>query len=77
MMYTVERRHCCVGGGRQTLFRLTYEVSYIDDLQLWRCFLVRAEEVGASVAERDVLNISGLAPALQMGGLAIAPGLAA
>ncbi len=77
MIYTVERRHCCVGGGRQTLFRLTYEVSYIDDLQLWRCFLVRAEEIGASAAERDVLSMSDLAPGLQIGAVAIAPGLAA
>lgn len=59
------------------MFRLSYEVSYIDDLQLWRCFLVHTEEVGSSVAERDVLNLSGLAPALQKGAVAIAPGLAA
>ncbi len=59
------------------MFRLTYEVSYIDDLQLWRCFLVHAEEIGAPLAERDVLNLPVLMPTLSEGAVTSASGRAA
>jgi len=45
--YTVERLHECVAEIRQAMFRLTYEVSYIPELNVWRHVLVRKEELYA------------------------------
>ena len=45
MTYTVERVHSCVAETRQAVFRLTYEVTYIPELNVWRHFLIKEEEL--------------------------------
>ena len=48
MTYTVERLCSCVGENRQKRFRLTYEVSYVQELDVWKSFLVKKEELPAA-----------------------------
>jgi len=50
MTYTVERLHSCIAEDRQTMFRLTYEVSYIQEIDVWRTFLIGKEELLAPLA---------------------------
>ena len=45
MTYTVERVCSCVGKNGRALFRLTYESSYVPELNLWRHFLVAKKEL--------------------------------
>jgi len=45
MTYTVERLHACTGENRQAIFRLTFEVNYIPELNVWRHFLAKREEL--------------------------------
>jgi hypothetical protein len=47
MTYTVERQHSCVAENRFAVFLLTYEVSYIPELNIWRKFLIKKEEIAA------------------------------
>jgi len=47
MTYTVERVHSCVAETRQAVFRLTYEVTYIPELNVWRHFLIKKKNSAA------------------------------
>jgi len=45
MTYTVERLHSCVAEVREATFLLTYEATYVPELDLWRHVLVDRKEV--------------------------------
>ena len=57
MTYTVERVHSCVAETRQAVFRLTYEVTYIPELNVWRHFLIKEEELSRVVLDVAIANI--------------------
>jgi hypothetical protein len=43
--YTVERLHSCVAEVREAIFLLTYEATYVPELELWRHVVVDRKEV--------------------------------
>ena len=45
MTYTVERVHSRLGRVGEAMFRLTYEITYVPELNLWRHVLLRTEEL--------------------------------
>jgi hypothetical protein len=55
MIYTAERVHSRVTREGRALFRLTYESTFIQELNLWRHFLVAKEEVGSVSADMPEL----------------------
>ena len=57
MTYTVERVHSCVAETRQAVFRLTYEVTYIPELNVWRHFLIKEEELSRVLLDVAIANI--------------------
>jgi len=57
MTYTVERVHSCVAETRQAVFRLTYDVTYIPELNVWRHFLIKKEELGCVLLDVDIAHI--------------------
>jgi hypothetical protein len=50
MTYTVERIRWSILLGKDTHYRLTYLRTWMPDQQLWRDFLLRAEEIRSSGA---------------------------
>ena len=45
MTYIVERAHSCVAEVGEAMYRLTYEVTYVPELHLWRHLLVHEEKL--------------------------------
>lgn len=51
MTYTVERVHACVFEPGRAVFRLTYEITHIPELDLWRHALVHQEKLRRVAAD--------------------------
>ena len=58
MTYTVERVHSCVAETRQAVFRLTFEVTYIPELNVWRHFLIKEEELSRVLFDVAIAHMS-------------------
>jgi hypothetical protein len=55
MTYTIERTRWSIHLRKDTRYRLTYLRTWMPNRQLWRDFLVQAEEIGHSAAS-DLLR---------------------
>jgi len=58
MIYTVERLRSCVAETRQAVFRLTYEVTYIPESNVWRHFLIKEEELSRVLFDVSIAHMS-------------------
>jgi hypothetical protein len=57
MTYTVERLHSCIGEDKEAIFCLTYEVTYIPELNTWRHVLVHEQELRAKPLNAAIDNL--------------------
>jgi len=56
---TIERLHSCIAESRELMFRLTYEVSDVPELNDWRHLPIRKEEISVLsllTGERQILR---------------------